>query len=183
MTTLRLILSLLILSVYISFSQNVHVDSSLANAYQEYINPSYSFPSPYIKEKGYGYPYPSRIYPGLQREINKLEKFLEFCDYIKKQFTDSDMTIKEAEEFYGILEKYLKIRDEYYGMPAPNSPEPKPVKLKDRVMIKKLNDTQYVIFYYEIGCGCTYIYSEGIMDSEGKINIENIEVWKENNPC
>ena len=50
-------------------------------------------------------------------------------------------------------------------------------------MIKKLNDTQYTIFYYEVGCGCSYIYSEVVKDSEDKLKMEKIEVWKEHNPC
>ena len=183
MPLVKYIISITIFFFFISFSQEIKIDSSLTGSDKEYINPSYSFPAPHIKEKDHGYPYSSRVYPSPDRGINQLPKFIKFCDHIKKHFIESNMTIEEADEFYALLERHLKISDGYYGMPSPSLPKPKPVKLKDRVMIKKLNDTQYTIFYYEVGCGCSYIYSEVVKDSEDKLKIEKIEVWKEHNPC
>ncbi len=145
---IRFTIFVLLLMVFALFAQTAQIDSSLSRTKREYINPSYSFPAPHIKEQNQGYPYPSRLYPCADSGTNHLKKFLGFCDYIKRQFNESNMTVGEAEDFYARLEMYLKIRDDAYGMPGPNLPRRGPVILKKRVKVKKLNDSQYVIFYF-----------------------------------
>ena len=182
MVEIRFILFTLVLFSCGLISQNIEGDSSRISIDEEYINPSYSFSSREIKEKGQGYPHAIRIYPGGDRSFKTKNRFLRFLDYVKKEFKESNMTVKEAEDFYALLKNHIEITDGYFGMPSPNLPRPKPVVFEERVMIKKLNDSQYTIFYYRVGCGCRYIYSEVIKKGE-ELKFEDIEVWALRYPC
>lgn len=115
----------------------------------------------------------------------------DFCARMKQHFANSNMTVKEAEEFYILLEENndrsfpngnrLTFRNGSYGMPGP---EPrKPFVFERQMMVKKITLEKYEIFYYFIGCGMNYIHEEIYLEQNEIIQAIKIESWSEIYPC
>ncbi len=147
-------------------------------------NPKFSCPSSDVVE-GYYQQYP---FEPQQKSVTELE---DFCARMKQRFANSNMTNKEAEQFYALLKeangqrlpdgRLLNFRNGTYGMPG--SERPKPFIFEKQVMLKKITEEKYEIFYYIIGCGRNYTHEEIYSENGNMTQVTTIEKWRESYPC
>jgi hypothetical protein len=153
-------------------------------------NPKFPCPSSDVVEPDAGYPHPAQQYPP-EPEIKSVAELKDFCARMKERFADSNMTIREAKEFYALLEKnnakrlpdgnLLSFGNGSYGMPGLE--RLKPFVFEKQVSLKKITAEKYEIFYYFIGCGLNYTHEEILLE-DGKIRqLTPIEIWSEMYPC
>lgn len=77
-------------------------------------------------------------------------------------------------------DKLAWLHNECYGMPVC---EPEPFVLDRQVMIKKIDDKEYELFYYFIGCGTNYHHLKIFIEQNKIASYEFIERWSESFPC
>ena len=145
-------------------------------------NASFPCPSDQVREPGQGYPYPIRQDTGEQKSVSELE---EFCSRMKQRFSQSGMNVTEAAKIFSLLkadnnDKLPWLHNECYGMPVC---EPEPFVLDRQVMIKKIDDKEYELFYYFIGCGTNYHHLKIFMEQNRIARYEIFERWSESFPC
>jgi hypothetical protein len=99
-----------------------------------------------------------------------------------ERFTESGMTETEAKRVYGAIPSVLTISDESYDMPSPDDPAIPPVVLESRVMLRKVAEGRYELFFFRIGCGRNYSLYELDMTDKG-VFAREIESWSERAPC
>lgn len=157
--------------------------SSVAMAQQMFENDLTRCPSPGLVEPGNGYPHPVKQYPSHEREEASVRELKAFCQRVKERFSSSGMTVREADQLFEMLEGRLRIVDEPSGMPAPNGTKPKPVKLRDRVAVRKVEQGTFEIFFHRTGCGKNYLYFRIEEKQGGEIQISLLEKWSESYPC
>ncbi len=147
---------------------------------EEFINPKSGILSKRVKEKGDGYPYAARIYPYSQ-SMYTVTAFNMFCSLIESRFEYSNMTNEEAEKIYTMLDEF-EYREGQWGFPSPDIKKRK-YNVRKRIMLKKISNSNYEIFYHLTGCGATIYYSR-ITVINGKIhNKQPIEKWRIHSPC
>lgn len=147
-------------------------------------NPKFSCPSSDVVE-GYYQQYP---FEPQQKSVTELE---DFCARMKQRFANSNMTNKEAEQFYTLLKEtngqwlpdghLLYLHNESYGMPGPE--RPKPFVFEKQVMLRKVTEEKYEIFYYHIDCGRNYTHEEISLDNGNITQVTTVEIWSESYPC
>ncbi len=101
------------------------------------------------------------------------------------------MTNKEAKQFYALLKEtnekklpdgnHLYLHNETYGMPGPE--RPKPFIFEKQVMLRKVTEEKYEIFYYHIGCGRNYTHREIYLENGKIVQVARVESWSESFPC
>jgi hypothetical protein len=94
------------------------------------------------------------------------------------------MGVKEGEYMYSLLKadntNRFYLQNECYGMPVC---DPIPFSMEQQVMLKKINNEEFEVFYYRIGCGTNYTYMR-IFIEEGKISrVDHLDSWSESFPC
>lgn len=147
---------------------------------EEYINPRSGILFKKVKEKGDGYSYAARIYPYSQ-SMYTVTAFNMFCSLIESRFEYSNLTNEEAEKIYAMLDEF-EYHEEQWGFPSPDIKKSK-FNVRKRIMLKKISNSNYEIFYHLTGCGATIYYSR-ITVSNGKIfNKQPIEKWRIRYPC
>ena len=167
---------LLILCNTLTFSTIDTVDISD----EEYINPRSGIPFMKVKEKGDGYPYATRTFPHSEY-LYTVTLFYTFCSFIEDRFEFSNMTNEEAEKIHALLDEFEYLEGQW-GMPSPDYKRRK-FNVRKRIMLKKISNSAYEIFYHLTGCGATIYYSR-ITIINGKIHEkEPIEKWRLNSPC
>ena len=154
-----------------------------ARAQQPFVNDLFACPSQGIVEPKEGYPYPFKQYPYEEDGSRSVAQLASFCQEMEDKFSNSNMSVAEAEALYAALDSTLTIRDESYGMPSPNAPPHAPVKIRERVAVRKLDDSTYELFFYDIGCGKNYSYTRAKRDENDKVQLTPIESWGESYPC
>jgi hypothetical protein len=152
------------------------------NIPEEYRNPDLKFPSRYLKELDFGEPYPRKEYPNPYNDRVTVRQFNLFIESIKQEFKTSNCTNLEASTLINLLKNYITISDGSYGMPSPDDPPQEVQNLSERVLIKKINDNLYHIFYYKFGCGRTYFYQE-VIPKNRTLKLNSIEIWREFYSC
>lgn len=110
---------------------------------------------------------------------------------MKKRFRHSNMTVKEAEQLYTLLKeanerrlpdgRLLNFSNGTYGMPGPKPPEP--FVFEKQVMLRKITEGEYEIFYYYIDCGRNYMHEEVYLDNGIIVRVTRLEGWGESFPC
>jgi hypothetical protein len=154
-------------------------------------NPDFSCPTSRIVEAATGYPNPIKQYPLVPNAYHKsVAELKDFCLRMKQLFAESNLTISEASQFYTLLEKtngkelangnHLFLGNECYGMPMCNK---EPFVMKRQVMLKKITDDEYEVFFYHIGCGINYTHSKIHLKQGGITDISLVEDWSESSPC
>lgn len=128
-------------------------------------------------------PRPPGLEPRKGQQKRPLSELIRFGKKIGLRFSDSGLTVSEADSFYALLERNLNIRDDSFGMPSPNAHPQGPVDLRKRVMVKRVSQNEYEIFFYRIGCGVSYFYQKVIVEGGKIISRKNIEHWRESYPC
>ena len=167
---------LIILCNTLTFSSIDKVDISD----EEYINPRSGILSRQVKEKGEGYPYAARIYPYSQ-SMYTVTDFNMFCSMIESRFEYSNMTNEEAEKIHAMLDEF-EYREGQWGFPSPDHKKRK-FNVRKRIILKKISNSNYEIFYHLTSCGATIYYSR-ITVINGKIhNKQPIEKWRIHYPC
>ena len=101
---------------------------------------------------------------------------------MQERFADSGMTVSEAGRVYEAIPSVLHISDESYGMPSPDDPPIPPVDLESRVMLRKIAEDRYELFFFQIGCGRHYLLYELDLTAP-KAMARKIESWSEIFPC
>jgi hypothetical protein len=153
-------------------------------------NPKFSCPSSDVVEPGVTYPYPIQQYPP-PPQLKPVAELKDFCAEMRQRFADSNMTNKEAEQFYALLKetngqrlpngRLLNFRNGTYGMPG--SERPKPFIFEKQVMLIKITEEKYEIFYYFIGCGRWYTHEEIYLENGSITQVTTVEKWSESYPC
>ena len=146
-------------------------------------NPKFSCPSSDIVE-------PVQQYPSAPQKKSVAE-VKDFCARMKQHFIDSNIDNKEAEQFYASLKAtngkrlpdgyLLNLHNETYGMPGPE--QPKPFVFEKQVMLKKITEEEYEIFYYWIGCGRNYNHMKIYLENGSITRVTMLEMWSESYPC
>jgi hypothetical protein len=160
--------------------------SCTSDASDTFKNPDFSCPSSKVVEPTAGYPHPIQQYPfapnDYARSVTELQ---DFCSRMKQHFANSNLKTSESEQFYSLLREDNNntipwLHNECYGMPGC---ERKPFVINEQVMLKKITDEKYQVFYYYIGCGVNYDYME-IYLKQGNIDkYVLLERWSESFPC
>ncbi len=169
----RITLFILFIFVLISIPQTINLND-------EYTNPELGILSIIVKEKEDGLPYVKRTFPKITSN-QMVNKFYDFCTQIKMNFTSSNMTIEEADKLYSILDNY-DYHEESWGMPSPDYKIPE-FDVRKRIMIKKITNSTYEIFYSLSGCGAKVIYSRILVNGDKILYRENIQLWRIYSDC
>ena len=153
------------------------------------INPIVTFenlifpcPTDQVREEEQGYPYPIRQDTGEHKSVSELE---EFCSRMNQRFSQSGMNVTETAEIYSLLKADNNVNlpwlhNECYGMPVCVE---EPFVLEKQVMIKKIDNEEYELFYYWIGCGTNYHHMKIFIEQNKIARYEIFEWWSENYPC
>lgn len=150
--------------------------------HEVFINPEFGCLSASVVEPGEGYPHPLQDFPRSadpERSVSQLE---DFCGRMAERFAESGMTETEAKRVYGTIPSVLTISDESNDMPSPDDPAIPPVVLESRVMLRKVAEGRYELFFFRIGCGRNYSLYELDLTDEG-VFAREIESWSERDPC
>ncbi len=162
-----------------SHTKAISVDS---HKDEVFVNPEFECATDDVVEPGEGYPHPLQQFPRsseVERTIAQLE---EFCARMRERFAESGLTVAEAGRVYEAIPTVLNISDGSYGMPPHDGPEIPPVDLESRVMLRKIAEDRYELYFYQIGCGRNYsLYELDLSHPEAKIR--EIESWSESFPC
>ena len=147
-----------------------------------FVNPVFPCPTERVVEPGTGYPHPVRQFPATSEPEQSVAHLKDFCVRMQERFATSGMSRDEAARVYDAIPTVLHIADEAYGMPSPDEKPPPPVDLQSRVMLRKVGEDQYELFYYTIGCGRNYSWYELVLTESGA-QVREIESWSETFPC
>jgi hypothetical protein len=148
---------------------------------ETFVNPEFECPSANVVEPGEGYPYPLQEFPRSVDPNRSVAQLEEFCTRMAARFAESGLTVAEAKQVYEAIPAALTIRDEPYDMPSPDEPPLPPVDLESRVMLRKVGEGRYELFYFTIGCGRDYSLYE--LDLTGNAQARQIESWAERAEC
>jgi hypothetical protein len=152
-------------------------------------NPSFRCPSGDVVEPEKGNPFPVQAYPppGGQRSVAELK---DFCRRMKQRFADSNLTVEEADQFYALLKsidekrlpsgQVLSFANGNYGFPTGRGD---PFVFEKQVMLRKVSEENYEIFYYFIDCGCNYVHLEIHLNGGSLVKVVKLESWSESYPC
>lgn len=161
-------------------SNNAEPESAAGE--EPFVNPVFECGSKNVVEPGEGYPHPLQQFPFTDKQERSVAELQNFCERMQTRFAESGMTDEEAQRVYEAIPRVLNIADESYGMPPDDAAAPGPVDLSTRVMLRKLGEDRYELFYFTIGCGRNYSLYE-IDLSETEPQQKQIEEWSETSPC
>ncbi len=109
---------------------------------------------------------------------------------MKQLFAESNLTASEAKQFYSLLEEtkgkelpdgnQLFLGNGCYGMPGCAV---EPFVMDKQVMLRKITDDEYVIFFYHIECGINYTHLAIHLEQGEIVGITLVESWSESYPC
>ena len=152
-------------------------------------NPSFRCPSGDVVEPDEGDPSPVQAYPppGGQRSVAELK---DICRRMKRRFADSNLTVEEAGQFYALLKennektppegRLHNFTNGTYGFPTgPGDP----FVFEKQIMLRKISEEKYEIFYSYIDCGRNYAYLGLYLENEDLIAVIELENRRENYPC
>jgi len=145
-------------------------------------NPSFPCPTNDVREPEQGYPYPIRQDTGEKKSVSEL---VEFCSIMKQRFSQPGMSVTEAAEIYSLLKADNNdiipwLHNECYGMPKCIQ---EPYILDKQVMIKKIDNEEYELFFSYIGCGINYDYMKIFIEQNKIDRYKFFERWSESFPC
>jgi hypothetical protein len=147
-----------------------------------FVNPDFICATTDLVEPGEGYPHPFQDHPFSQRGERSIAQLEGFCQRMQEHFSESGLTVTEAARVYEAIPAVLTITDGSYGMPPDNESPRGPVVLEERVMLKKVAENRYELFFYRIGCGRHYSrYELDLTGPEPEARI--LERWAEMFPC
>ncbi|MCL7453987.1 MAG: hypothetical protein M8467_13170 [Anaerolineae bacterium] len=179
----------LALAILVLLSISCFLNSCASKSSATFKNPKFRCPSRDVVEPGEGYPFSVQAYPspGGQRSVAELK---DFCQRMRQRFADSNFTNEEAAQFYALLKEIdekrlpsgqvLSFANGTYGFPTGSGD---PFVFEKQVMLKKISEQKYEIFYYYIGCGRWYTHLEIHLDRGNVIEVVTLESWGESYPC
>lgn len=148
----------------------------------DFVNPVFACPSGNVVEPGEGYPHPLQQFPITEQPERSVAQLQDFCARMQERFSGVEMSVAEAQRVYEAIPQVLNIRDESFGMPSPEDAPIPEVDLTARVMLRKVSEERYELFYYTIGCGRTYSLYEIELKASGAL-VREIEIWSESSDC
>ena len=169
----------------------VYNPSAAYNPSAVYMNPDFSCPSSKIVEPDTGYPFPIQQYPFVPNDSQKsVTELKDFCARMKLLFEESNLTVREAGQFYALLEgsngkvlpggPQLFLHNDCYGMPLCDV---EPFVMNKQVMLKKVTNDEYEIFLYDIYCGINYTHWAIHLELGVITGITLVDRWSESFPC
>lgn len=96
-------------------------------------------------------------------------------------FLESNLDSSEAEMVFCLIEQQVTFYDESYGMPGKGEIKEQRDP-RSRILLRKMENNKYDIFYMVIGCGAKFFYSSLTILNE-KIIVTPKDYWRESNPC
>ena len=147
-----------------------------------FVNPTFECPTDKIVEPKDGYPHPRQQFPVTEQSERSVAQLQDFCARMQERFAGAELSLAEAQRVYAAIPQVLSIQDESYGMPSPEDPPVAELDLSTRVMLRKLAENRYELFYFTIGCGRTYSLYEIELNESGA-QVRQIEVWSESSDC
>jgi hypothetical protein len=147
-----------------------------------FVNPEFECATDDLVEAGEGYPHPLKQFPRSREVARTIAQLEDFCSRMQERFAEPGLTVAEAERVYEVIPTVLNISDGSYGMPGPGGSEIPPVALESRVMLRKIADDRYELYYYQIGCGRNYYLYELDLSLPDPVT-RLIESWSESFPC
>ncbi len=157
-------------------------DESDARLGDMHVNPEFECPTAEVVETDMGYPHPVLQYPHSEPPERSVAELQAFCRRVQELFADSGLTESEARRVYAAIPTVLAITDDPVGMPSSDDPPQPPVDLTSRVMLRKIDEDIYEIFYYTFGCGRNYFVYEIDLSGQGA-RARPVEAWSESQPC
>lgn len=175
--------ALVLLAAFWGCTGDPRVSSGEADAGSAfYQNPEFECPTAAVMEPEQGYPHPVLKFPYSSEPKRPVKDLEDFCARMQDRFKDSGLTDLEARRVLEVIPTMLNIHDEPAGMPAPGEPPPAPVDLTKRVMLRKLEEGRYEIFFFTVGCGRNYSLYELVTTSSDS-EVRPLERWSEASPC
>lgn len=110
-------------------------------------------------------------------------QFQDFCSRMSKTFNDAEpIQNEEAERIFYLVDSLQLVNDEMQS-PDDKRQDDGLKMARERTKIKKLGESQYLIYYYYFGCGTNYELRLITLKDDGLQKSELLESWSSHVPC